>query len=258
VLDSFARLQEVAATTTRHGRLADLRVHWDANLVTLMCDFTTGDAAGQNMVTLAADAMGRWLMEASPVKPRSWTVESNMSGDKKASSLAMHFVRGKRVIAEAEIPSAVVAEQLNTTPETMQTYWRDAFVASSQAGCLGGQGQFANGLAALFLACGQDVACVAEAAVGMSRFEVTETGALYVSVNLPNLIVGTVGGGTGTPTARECLALLGCQGEGSAARFAEICAAVVLAGEISIVAALASGEFARAHGSLGRRAWTGS
>jgi hydroxymethylglutaryl-CoA reductase (NADPH) len=252
-LDSFARLEAVAATTTRHGRLVDVRVHWDANRVTLLCDYTTGDAAGQNMVTLATDAVCRWLVDASPVKPRFWTVEGNMSGDKKGSGLAMHFVRGKRVTAEVELAASTVADVLHTTPEAMHAYWCDGFVAASQSGCLGGHGQFANGLAAVFLACGQDVACVAEAAVGTSRFEVTETGSLYVSVNLPNLIVGTVGGGTATPTAAECLALLSCAETGSAARFAEICAAVVLAGEISIVAALSSGEFASAHRHLARR-----
>jgi hydroxymethylglutaryl-CoA reductase (NADPH) len=152
-----------------------------------------------------------------------------------------------------ELPRAVVEETLHTTPEAMEAYWRAAFVAASQAGTIGMQGQFANGLSALFIACGQDAACVAEAAVGNSRFETTQAG-LYVSVCLPNLIVGTVGGGTGTPTARECLGLLGCVGDGQAGKFAEITAALVLAGEISINAALANGRFARAHATLGRKA----
>jgi hydroxymethylglutaryl-CoA reductase (NADPH) len=115
------------------------------------------------------------------------------------------------------------------------------------------QGNVANALAALFIACGQDVACVSEATTSITRFEVTATGDLYASVTLPNLIVGTVGGGTFLPTARECLAMLGCIGEGTAAKFAEICAVLALAGELSIVGAMASGAFAQAHASGGRK-----
>ena len=156
------------------------------------------------------------------------------------------------MIAEVEVPRAVVEEDLHTTPEAMAASGSDALVAAAQAGTIGAQGQFANGLTALFIACGQDVACVAEAAVGTSRFEATASG-LYASVCLPNLIVGTVGGGTGTPTARECLGLLGCVGDGTAPKLAEIAAALVLAGEISINAALASGSFVSAHATLGRK-----
>jgi hydroxymethylglutaryl-CoA reductase (NADPH) len=251
-VDSFEELQSLASETTRHGRLEDLRVHWDGNLVYLLCDFSTGDAAGQNMVTIATDRLAAHLARTAPVRPLVWTVESNLSGDKKASVLAYQHVRGHRVIAEVEVPRAVVEEDLHTTPEAMAACGLDALVTAAQAGTIGAQGQFANGLAGLFVACGQDVACVAESAVGTSRCEVTPAG-LYASVCLPNLIVGTVGGGTGTPTARECLGLLGCVGDGTAPRFAEIAAAVVLAGEISLNAALASGTFVRAHATLGRK-----
>jgi hydroxymethylglutaryl-CoA reductase (NADPH) len=252
-LESFPRLQAMAGEATRHGRLEDLRVHWEGNYVYLLCDYSTGDAAGQNMVTVATRLIAAWLAESSPVRPCSWVVESNLSGDKKASAVNHQYVRGSRVMAEAELPRALVEESLHTTPEAIEAYWKAAFVAASQAGSIGVQGQFANGLAALFLACGQDVACVAEAAMGNVRLERTDAGDLYASVCLPNLIVGTVGGGTGTPTARECLALLGCDGEGTAPKLAEIAAGLVLAGEISIAAALTSGDFTRAHATLGRR-----
>ncbi|HEU0105875.1 MAG TPA: hydroxymethylglutaryl-CoA reductase [Vicinamibacteria bacterium] len=251
-VDSFPELQARVAETTGHGRLEDVRIHWDGNLVYLLCDFSTGDAAGQNMVTIATDRLAAHLAETAPVRPAYWTVESNLSGDKKASILAYQHVRGHRVLAEVEIPRAVVEDGLHTTPEAMAACGRDALVAASQAGTIGAQGQFANGLTALFLACGQDVACVAEAAVGTSRFEVTADG-LYAAVCLPNLIVGTVGGGTSLPTARECLALMGCVGDGTASKLAEIAAVLVLAGEISIGAALASGTFTRAHATLGRK-----
>jgi hydroxymethylglutaryl-CoA reductase (NADPH) len=110
----------------------------------------------------------------------------------------------------------------------------------------------ANGLAAVFIACGQDVANVANAAVGVTNFDLTESGDLYASVTLPALTVGTVGGGTGQGTARECLGLLGCTGAGKARKFAEVVAAALLAGELSMGAAIASGEFVAAHEAYGR------
>jgi hydroxymethylglutaryl-CoA reductase (NADPH) len=117
---------------------------------------------------------------------------------------------------------------------------------------VGVHAQYANGLAALFLACGQDVACVAEAAMGVTRFEVTPEGDLYASVTLPNLVVGTVGGATGLPSQAACLELLGLAGSGHARAFAEVCAAVCLAGELSVTGALSAGEFARAHHTVAR------
>ena len=120
------------------------------------------------------------------------------------------------------------------------------------SGTIGVQGHYANGLAALYLACGQDAACVAESAVGVTRFEVDPRGGLYAAVTLPNLIVGTVGGGTSLPSQRACLEILGLAGSGKAQALAEVCAALALAGELSIVGALCAGEFARAHERLRR------
>ena len=108
-------------------------------------------------------------------------------------------------------------------------------------------------LTAIFIACGQDVACVSEASVGITRVDVTKNGDLYMSVSLPNLIVGTVGGGTRFPTQQECLKMIGCCGQGTARKFAEICTSLVLAGEMSIMAALAAGEFTQAHEKYARK-----
>ena len=145
----------------------------------------------------------------------------------------------------------LVERGLRTTPERMCDYWRMSFVAGVQQGSIGVSGHIANGIAALFLATGQDVACVSEASVGITRME-TRGDDLYIALTLPNLIIGTVGGGTRLPTARECLAIMDCVGDGKAPRLAEIAAAVALAGEISIMGALCAGEFAGAHASLGR------
>jgi hydroxymethylglutaryl-CoA reductase (NADPH) len=119
-------------------------------------------------------------------------------------------------------------------------------------GTLGVHGHYANGLAALYIACGQDAACVAESAVGVTRFEVTEQGELYAAVTLPNLTLGTIGGGTGLPTQRACLEILGLVGPGKAAALAEVSAGLCLAGELSIIGALCAGEFAQAHRRLAR------
>jgi hydroxymethylglutaryl-CoA reductase (NADPH) len=135
----------------------------------------------------------------------------------------------------------------------MAEYWQASTVGTIQTGSIGAQGHYANGLAALFIATGQDAACVSEASVGITRMEVTADGGLYAAVTLPNLIVGTVGGGTGLPTQRECLELMDCYGSGKARKFAEICAAVVLSGELSIAAALSVGHFTSAHQKLGRK-----
>ena len=246
------RFAEVAAGQTRHGRLLDLSVHLQGNYVYLILDFHTGDAAGQNMVTFCSAAICEDILERTPHQPSYWFIESNMSGDKKGTALAFHRTRGRNVTAEVVVPRGLVEDVLRTTPERMCDYWRMSFIGGVRSGSIGVSGHVANGLTALFIACGQDVACISEAAVGITRLELTEEGDLYAVVDLPNLIVGTVGGGTGLPTARECLEILDCVGPGTATRFAEICAAVVLGGELSIVGAICAGQFARAHQQLGR------
>jgi hydroxymethylglutaryl-CoA reductase (NADPH) len=134
----------------------------------------------------------------------------------------------------------------------MDDYWRMSAIGGVLSGTLGVHGHYANGLAALYIACGQDAACVAESAVGITRFEVTDCGELYAAVTLPNLIVGTIGGGTGLPSQRACLRILGLDGPGKAAALAEVCAGLCLAGELSIIGALCAGEFAQAHRRLAR------
>ena len=249
----FDRFHEVAATRTRHGELVDLMTHIEANHVYLIFAFYTGDAAGQNMVTFCTAAICADILERSPIAPTSWFLESNMSGDKKATALSFFQTRGRNAIAEVLIDRALFEQRMHTTPERMAEYWRMSFIGGVQTGSIGVSGHISNGIAALFLATGQDAACISEASVGITRMEVADGGGLYAAVTLPNLILGTVGGGTTLPTARECLRILDCDGADRAARLAEICAAVTLAGELSIVAALCSGDFARAHATLGRK-----
>lgn len=252
-VDHFEKMQEVASQTTSHGKLENMNTTLTGNLVFLNLEYSTGDASGQNMVTIASEAVCQFILDQCPVKPRHFFIESNMSGDKKATALSYLSVRGKKVTAEAIIPRNILKRYLHTTPEMMMEYWKMSFVGGVQSGSLGVHGHIANGLAAIFLSCGQDVACVSEASVGITRFDLDDNGDFYISVTLPNLIVGTVGGGTGLPTQNECLSLIGCQGTGKARKFAEICAATVLAGELSITGALAAGHFAKAHQTYGRK-----
>jgi hydroxymethylglutaryl-CoA reductase (NADPH) len=159
------------------------------------------------------------------------------------------------VTAGARLPAATVRAYLHSTPQQVAAMWRRTLLGHVQAAAFGYNGHFANGLTALFIACGQDVANVANSAVGITSFEVEPDGALYASVTLHALSVATVGGGTGLGTSRECLAMLGCAGagaEGGAARLAEIAAATLLAGELSMGAAIAAGELSAAHDQYGR------
>ncbi|MCU0428775.1 MAG: hydroxymethylglutaryl-CoA reductase [Cytophagaceae bacterium] len=243
----------IVSQKSRYAKLEDLRINMEGNQVTLVFEYTTGDAAGQNMVTICTDAVCQYILSTFSIKPSHWFIESNYSGDKKATSVAFATVRGKKVTAEAMIKKELVHRVLNSSPAAIAQYWQTSSVGAVQSGAIGIQGHYANGLAAIFLACGQDVACVTEAYVGITRMEVSKEGDLYVAVTLPGLIVGTVGGGTRLGTQQECLKLIGCTGEGTARKFAEICGATILAGELSIAAAIASGDFSRAHKLFGRK-----
>ncbi|MEO0631814.1 MAG: hypothetical protein AAFY46_13985, partial [Planctomycetota bacterium] len=183
----------------------------------------------------------------SPVAIERWYLESNLSGDKKASTQSFSLVRGRKVTADAVIPSDVLQSEFRCSAEDMSRYWRASAMGGVLAGTLGVQGHFANGLAALYLATGQDIACVSESAMGVTRLEAKPDGSLYAAVTLPSLMLGTVGGGTTLPTASACLDLMGISREHGAASLAELTAAVLLAGELSLVAAIAAGTFGRAH-----------
>jgi len=254
VLGEREAIRQAAEATSHFGKLSEFQLSVEGNHVYLLFTYTTGDAAGQNMATIATEAAVNWIKANTPVTPRTAYIEANFSGDKKASMMSLQSVRGKKVTAEVTLPAELVRSRVHTTPEAMADYCRFATLGGVMSGTLGIQGHYANGLAALFIACGQDAACVAEAAIGTTRMEVTEDGALYVSVTLPNLIVGSVGGGTKLPSQKACLDLMGLAGVGHARALAEVAAALCLAGEISIVGAICSDEFTRAHARLARGA----
>lgn len=253
VHEHSSKFGEIVKEVSRYAELNNIKTNVEGNSVILTFEFTTGDAAGQNMVTICSNHICEYILANFEITPKEWYIESNYAGDKKATVMSFTNIRGKKVTAEIVLLKEVIEKLLKTTPEKMARYWQSSTVSVLQSSSIGAQGHVANGLAALFIACGQDVACVAESSVGITRMEVTADGNLYVSVTLPALVVGTVGGGTGLPTQKECLTMLDCVGEGKARKFAEICCAVALSGEVSIAAAMSANHFTRAHQTLGRK-----
>lgn len=244
-------LRERAESTTRHGRLTSVEPVIDNDVVFLICRYTTGDASGQNMVTIATHALCEKIAADCTVPIRRWYIEGNFSGDKKASALGLMTGRGRKVSASVVLSADVIATVLGTTAADMLAYGRIADLGSKLSGQMGAQAHYANGLAALYIATGQDAACVAESAVGFTRMEPRGDG-LFCSVTMPNILVGSVGGGTGLPSQTAGLNILGLKGAGHGAALAEVTAALCLCGEISIVAAIAAGDFTRAHENLAR------
>lgn len=238
---------------SRHAKLSSIECLHEANGVHVTFSFETGAAAGQNMVTLITAQVIQQLLSQAPHQPTQYYIEGNMSGDKKANIKSLSKVRGRKVICETLITQQVLSEVLKSSAKNICKFWRTGTIAAVQSGAVGNNGHITNALTAIFIACGQDVACVIESAVGVTRMEARDNGDLYASLTLPGLIVGNVGGGTSLPTQKESLELMDCSRPEDIGKFAEICCAVALAGELSIGAAIAEGHFASAHQALGRK-----
>lgn len=252
VTTQYDQFKSIAQSTTQHGRLHDINVSIEGNHVYLVFEYTTGDASGQNMVTIATNAVFEFILAHAPVSPQQAFLDGNLSGDKKANSHVLRSVRGKKVTAEVHLPASLVKKYLHTTPENMVEFGHMTTLGATLSGGIGVNAHYANALAALYIACGQDAACVAESAVGITRMEANAQGGLYACVTLPNIMVGTVGGGTGLPSQKACLDILGLAGKGKARALAEVVAGLCLAGELSIVGAFSAGHFSRAHHKLAR------
>jgi hydroxymethylglutaryl-CoA reductase (NADPH) len=248
--DHFDALKGEADATTKHGRLTRVRARVSGRAVIVSFSYHTADAQGMNMIVKATERASDWLV-ANGHAPR-YRIFSGMSSEKRASGLLLSGGKGKTVVAGARIPADVLRAYMRVTPRQLVEFWHDTVVGHLQAGTIGFNGHYANGLAAIFIACGQDVANVANAAVGVTDYELTPENDLYASVTLPALTVATVGGGTMLGTSVECLAMLGCAGPGRAPKFAEIVASTLLAGDLSMAGAIVSGEFVNAHESYGR------
>jgi hydroxymethylglutaryl-CoA reductase (NADPH) len=245
-------IRREAEATTGSGKLSHIEVYLASKFAYLRFNFKTGDAAGQNMVSRATFAACNWILGQNQATVRRFYLESNLATDKKASHVNLLHSRGKRVTAECTIRRSVLQEVLHAEPESLAYHWGVANVGSILSGANNNGLHSPNAIAAMFIATGQDAANVAEGTSGILYLELTPEKDLYVSITIPSLIVATHGGGTGLPTQRECLQVLGCLGPGKVCKLAEIIAGVVLAGEISLAAAISSLEWVPSHEKHGR------
>ncbi len=257
VKENETEIMKKAMETSRHLKMKRIETWIMGDNVWIRFVGETGDAMGMNMLTIATEHASSWIESEFPGDVTFLASSGNMCVDKKPSALNMITGRGKTVVAEAVIKRDVVERILKTTPEMMaEVGKRKNLIGSAMAGSLGFNAHFANIIAAIYLALGQDAAHVVEGSMGVSNFEVRDND-LYISVLLPAVQVGTVGGGTGLETQKEALSILGVAGGGdppgtNAKKLAEIIGAAVLAGEVSLIGALAARHLGKAHKALGR------
>jgi hydroxymethylglutaryl-CoA reductase (NADPH) len=240
-----------AESTTSTGKLSYIGQYQIGPLRYLRLNYTTGDAAGQNMTGKATLAACEWIKANHPDNPR-YILSGNIDTDKKHSRINMLLTRGRRVVAEAVIKNDVLERLMHVDTKTL--YWsRQISTAGSfLVGGANNGSHAANGLTAMFIATGQDVANISESHAGVVYAQLLENGDYYWSITLPALIVATYGGGTSLATQNECLEMLGCVGKGTVNKFAEICAGVVLAGETSLGSAVVAGDWVTSHDKYGR------
>jgi len=248
----FDEIKAVAESTTSHGKLLRIDKHPVHNRVILDFIYTTGEAAGQNMVTMATDAACRHIIKTlGNGKPFRYLVESNFCSDKNPAYRGLIKGRGHHVICSFQIPNRLLKKLLRVSADDILTSLTDKHLGSQMAGVLGMNLHTANALAALYLALGQDVACVAENALGIVTYEPRGED-LYATMSMPSLTIGTIGGATRLAQQHANLELLGCTGADSAKKLSEIICAATLALEISLAGAIVSNEFAAAHAQFGR------
>jgi hydroxymethylglutaryl-CoA reductase (NADPH) len=248
---NMAKIREEADATSSVAKLQYIDPYLASKFVFLRFNFTTGDAAGQNMVGRATFAACSWMID-NYKGIRNFYLESNFATDKKASQINIMRTRGKRVTAEAVIKRDALIQRMRVEPESLAYHNGIANVGAILSGANNNGLHSANAITAMFIATGQDVANVAESSAGLIYTELTPERDLYISITIPSLIVATYGGGTGLATQRECLELLGCHGKGKVNKLAEIIAGAVLAGEISLAAAISSSDWVSSHEQYGR------
>lgn len=249
--ENFEHIKREADATTGSGSLRDIQKFPASRMLFTRFNYTTGDAAGQNMTSKATAFACKWIASRRP-EIRDFMLEANFATDKKSSQVNMMHTRGKRVVAEVTLPASLMREQMGIEAGQLFGKRLVSNLGSFMAGATSNGAQAANGITAIFIATGQDVANVAESSAAYGFSELLPDGAYYASVTLPSLIVATYGGGTGLATQRECLEMLDCYGEGKVRKLAEIVAATVLCGDLSLGWAVAVDEWVAAHDRFGR------
>ena len=251
VKENFAEIKAQSETTTSVGKLRDIQQFPAAKFLYLRFNYTTGDAAGQNMTGKATKAACDWMMQ-NYKGIEHYQLEGSIATDKKSSWMNRIHTRGKKVIAEATIPAQILQEIMHVSVQQIFAARLRSQLGGFLAGANNNGSHSANGITAMFIACGQDVANVAESSAALAYADITKDGDYYFSITIPALIVATHGGGTNLATQRECLELMDCFGKDKAKKFAEIVAATVLCGELSLGSAVVADEWVSSHEQLGR------
>ncbi|GAB5415498.1 MAG: hydroxymethylglutaryl-CoA reductase [Congregibacter sp.] len=255
--DNFAEIKAVAESTTSVGKLNEIEHYCAHSFVYTRFDYSTGDAAGQNMTSKATFVACEWIRKNYPAL-KNYLLSGNFDTEKRTSSVNMLKNRGKRVTAEIVIPREVLERNLRITPEAFHYGQGITTIASFMSNSSNNAAHPANGLAALYLATGQDIANIGESNQCTVYNRVTREGDLEYSITLPAIIVASYGGGTNLPTQAECLKIMDCHGQGKALKLSEIAAGLVVAGELSLAAATRvdkktrKNEWVDAHERLGR------
>lgn len=249
---NFDTIKAKTEETTRSGKLTDIEQYGVGKMRFLRFNYTTGDAAGQNMVTKATYHACQWIQEQKPKGMEHFAMAGNMDTDKKHSLINTLQTRGKRVVAEITIPNELIERIMHTTGKALFRQRNMSNIGALLSGASNNGAHSANGLTAMFIATGQDVANIAESSAALTYVELKDNGDYYISITIPSLIIATFGGGTGLPTQKECLAMLGCVGKDKVYKLAEIMAGVVLAGELSLSSAIVANEWVSSHEAYGR------
>lgn len=255
ILERTDSIRETAESYSNHAKLISLETEISGSWVNTLFTYTTGDAAGQNMTTTCTWHAILWALEQfrseTGIVPKHFTLEGNGSSDKKVSQFLIDHGRGTKVIAECELAEEVIHKVLRTSSDAILAFYLPSRTICRQSGMIGYNINVANAVAAIFVATGQDLASIHESSTADFEIEKTDRG-LRVKLTLYSLVIGTVGGGTHVPKQKQALKFMGCQGTGKLNRFASLIAGFAMGLELSTYAALASGEFAKAHEKLGR------
>jgi hydroxymethylglutaryl-CoA reductase (NADPH) len=253
VNENESKIREEAEATSSVARLQYIDPYLSNKFTYLRFNYSTGDAAGQNMVGRATFAACSWIIDHYKQGAiKNFYLESNLATDKKASQINVMHSRGKRVIAEAILKRDVLEQHMRVEPESLNYHANVSNIGAFLSGANNNGAHSPNAITAMFIATGQDVANVSESSAGILYTEMTPDGDLYISLTIPSLIVATYGGGTGLPSQKECLEIMDCYGKNKVNKLAEIIGAVALAGEISLGSAISSSDWVSSHETFGR------
>jgi hydroxymethylglutaryl-CoA reductase (NADPH) len=252
---NFAEIKKVTQKYSNYADLIEISSVIIGKIAHLKFIYSTSDASGQNMTTSCTWHACLWIDEhfqkETDIEIIHFIIDGNGASDKKVSFYSMQNGRGTHVISECFLSNEIIEKTLRTTADDMFRSYNHSMAISRMDGMIGYNINVANTIAGIFAATGQDLACIHESSTGILQMEQTPEG-LYISLSLPNLVVGTVGGGTHLPAFAKILELMECKGIGKVGRFSKLIAGFALSLEISTLAAIVSGQFVRAHQKLGR------